>query len=50
MFHDTLVPCAERRNINMEMIISKNELNQGNSQDIIKNIKWIIKLQIKISS
>ena len=20
MFHDTLVPCAERRNINMEMI------------------------------
>ena len=34
----------------MEMIISKNELNQGNSQDIIKNIKWIIKLLIKISS
>ena len=34
----------------MEMIISKNEFNHGNSQDIIKNIKWIIKLQIKISS
>ena len=34
----------------MEMIISKNELNQENSQDIIKKIKWIIKLQIKISS
>ena len=34
----------------MEMIISKNDLNQGISQDIIKNIKWIIKLQIKISS
>ena len=34
----------------MEMIISKNELNRENSQDIIKNIKWIIKLQIKISS
>lgn len=34
----------------MEMIISKNELNQDNSQDIIKSIKLIIKLQIKISS